>query len=108
MSTTQEILRGIDSRLSSVEVELKAIPELKSKFDKYVTHERFRPVEYIVYGLAGGVMLTVLTAILSGTISVKAPEATQTKDPVAMHQAFYVPTLNEVVIRETPNGKTAK
>lgn len=108
MSTTQEILRGIDSRLSSVEVELKIIPELKAKFDKYVTHERFRPVEYIVYGLAGGVMLTVLTAILSGTIAVKAPAPTPVKEPSTMHQAYYVPSLNEVVIRDSSNGKTAR
>lgn len=33
--------------------------------EKLVTIERFNPVQYIAYGLAGGVMTTVLGAILS-------------------------------------------
>lgn len=71
------MLKSIESRLTIVEERVKLIPELKDEFEKYVTQERFKPVEYIVYGLSGGILLTVLTSLLAGIIVVKQPEPKQ-------------------------------
>lgn len=95
-SATQTALREIENRITSVEEKVKAIPELQKNFEKYVTHERFRPVEYIVYGLAGGVMLTVLTTLLAGVVSVKSaqPQARPEVNQMAPH-AFIMQPMND-------------
>lgn len=94
MATSQEIMKGIENRLIVVEQQVKAIPELKDKFDKYVTQERFRPVEYIVYGLAGGILLTVLTAVLAGVVFSKTPEPKVVYESPPAHQ-YVVPYASD-------------
>lgn len=42
---------------------------LRADFEEYVTHSEFFPVKLIAYGLAGGVMLTVLGALLTKVIA---------------------------------------
>ena len=49
----------IKQKLDGVETSIKKIE------DYYVNHDQFFPVKLLVYGLAGGVLLTVLGAVLA-------------------------------------------
>ena len=49
--------------------ELKGqVSNLNKVIEYFVTHSQFYPVKLIAYGLAGGVLISVLTAILSKVI----------------------------------------
>jgi hypothetical protein len=51
------LMARIDERTRSIEARVNKIDQ---RFEDYITKERFRPVELIAYGLAGGVLVTVL------------------------------------------------
>ena len=60
----QEKLARLEERTVHISEDVK---ELSDTFQKYVTHERFRPVEMLVYGVAaligsgvGGALLTLI------------------------------------------------
>ena len=56
----------IAERLAVVAEDLK---EIRAKLDThYVTHHEFRPVKMIVYGMVGGVLMSVLTAVLVSVV----------------------------------------
>lgn len=106
MTTTQQVLMEIQSRIAVVEETLKVIPELKKNFDNYVTHERFRPIEYIVYGLAGGVLMTILSTILLGVVQ---PIKTNTKNQSDnTHHEYLIPSYSELVVREVNKNDDSK
>lgn len=50
----------------------KEVAEINAKFDRlakmYVTRHEFQPVRNVVYGLVGGILVTVLGAILKVVI----------------------------------------
>ena len=64
----------IYSELRRIEIKVTKIESACSRFEddikRLVTIERFNPVAYICYGLAGGVLTTALGAILS-TVFIK-------------------------------------
>lgn len=43
----------------------KELVEVNAKFSKYVTTERFKPVETLSYGLVAGILLAVLGALMT-------------------------------------------
>lgn len=45
------------------------VKNLERQFKNFISQDRFKPVEMITYGLAGGVLLTVL-GLLLGKLSV--------------------------------------
>jgi len=55
--------------------------EMNQRFDslenRFVTTDRFHPVEMIVYGMAGFVLVTVLGAIVAIVISKTSPTVAQ-------------------------------
>lgn len=55
--------------LSHMEADVKEIKD--DMKDRYVTNERFEPVQKIVYGLVGLILIAVVTALLA--IVVNAP-----------------------------------
>lgn len=58
--------------IAELRLEMRQVREelvaLRSSFDAYVTQPEFFPVKLIAYGLAGGVLLTVLGALLAKVI----------------------------------------
>ena len=64
----------IYSEIRQLEIKITRIESSFSRFEddikRLVTLERFNPVAYIAYGLAGGVLTTALGAILS-TVFIK-------------------------------------
>jgi chromosome segregation ATPase len=70
-------LKNIEKTISSINQNLtesfksisETIEDFKKEFmEKYVTNEKFEPVKLIVYGLAAGVFMTVLGAVLGKVI----------------------------------------
>jgi len=51
-----------DDLLARIDERVQIILE---RMDGYVTKEEFRPVQRIVYGLVGGVLLTMLGAVIA-------------------------------------------
>ena len=82
MAADYDPIRAIEDKLDALELrhsetrsDVRSIREdverLKDDAPKYVTHDRFRPVERIALGLVGAVLLTVVTAILALVIQTK-------------------------------------
>lgn len=70
---THKELHDLEMKVFSIEQRIMidintlkgAIQELNREIVKLVSIERFNPVAYIAYGLAGGVLTTALGAVLS-------------------------------------------
>lgn len=62
-------LKEINSKLDQKYVSQEEFSPIKAIVnhldDKYVTHEEFKPVQKIAYGLAGGILIAVLGAIVT-------------------------------------------
>lgn len=58
---------GNAEKLTRLETQMKAVVEMMATF---VTASRFRPVELIAFGLAGGVMTTALGLVLARAFGV--------------------------------------
>ena len=69
MTADQERLNELEKEQAVLQTRLahveKEIYDLQHKDDKYVSTERFSPVERLVYGLVGLVLLLVGTAIIT-------------------------------------------
>jgi len=74
--TDNQELQAINADLKRVELDVQYIKtqqalfnssqnDMKLAIEKLVTIDRFSPVAYIAYGLAGGVLTTALGAVLS-------------------------------------------
>jgi len=64
---------SVESRLARIEERLDAacqlLRQLSDRLDQhYVTREEFEPVQRIVYGLVGLVLLTVMGCLLKGSL----------------------------------------
>lgn len=65
MNHEDDLLARLDERLQSVQKELHS---LKLKFDKYVLHVEFKPVQMIAFGMAALVLCSVLAALVASII----------------------------------------
>ena len=65
-------VRDVDTRVEHVEGRLERLNDkldhIKDAIDKLVTRHEFYPVRLIAYGLAGGILMTVLMAVLSKVV----------------------------------------
>jgi len=61
----ENLLVRLDERLQAVQKELHT---LKERFDKYVLHVEFKPVQMIAFGMAALVLCSVLAAIVASVI----------------------------------------
>lgn len=58
----------------------KALTTLSDKFEKYVTHDKFKPVQLIAYGLVAGltsVFIAVMISLATGWVPASAEKATE-------------------------------
>jgi len=67
LAALDEDVRSCGMRIVKLEVESSAVAETLKTL---VTQHEFSPVKLIAFGLAGGVMLTVLTAVLAKTLGI--------------------------------------
>lgn len=70
LAVLEEKTDGIDQKLDRhIQASSEHHRELISRFDsldaRYVTKERFTPVEKVVYGLVGAVLMSVLGGLLA-------------------------------------------
>lgn len=54
-------------KLTTLQVQMA---NMSAQFQTFVTQHQFTPVRLIAYGLAGGVLLTVLGAVLAKTLGI--------------------------------------
>ncbi len=65
----ETVLARIDERLGNLHEDVAEVKAALRDLPKtYVSHEEFKPVQRLVYGLAGAVLLSVLGAILAMVI----------------------------------------
>jgi tetrahydromethanopterin S-methyltransferase subunit G len=61
--------RRQDERLDDVRKTLEKLDErfekLDARFERYITRDAFRPVEMLVYGVAGALLLALVGAIVN-------------------------------------------
>ena len=67
---TNNIMRKIDEikkEVSEIKINLATLPEkLRETFDEhYISKDSFKPIQKIVYGLVGAILLAVIVAILA-------------------------------------------
>lgn len=64
-SDEQGLLGRLDERTKAIS---KRLERTEQSLQDYVTKDRYKPVELIAYGLVGGVVITVLGALLAQII----------------------------------------
>lgn len=61
----KDLLVRVDERLKSVQEE---VHNVRTRFDNYVLHVEFKPVQLITFGMAALILCTVLAAIVASVV----------------------------------------
>ena len=65
LNEVKDAMRDLSAKVEPISVLRNNIKHLEESIAKLVTQMEFAPVKLIAYGLAGGVLMTVMGAILS-------------------------------------------
>ena len=69
LAEIQRDLKYVKDAVAELRTDMREdVVQLRRDFEDFVTHSEFFPVKMIAYGLAGGVMLTVLGALLAKVV----------------------------------------